>query len=102
MLEDSSPAGNAKTLGAYYTDAQVADFLVQWAIRSSADTVLDPAFGGGVFLRSACKRLRELDGDPSAQVHGVEIDASVHSRITDKLADEFGLDPRNLRHGDFF
>ncbi|MEO7652322.1 MAG: N-6 DNA methylase [Bryobacteraceae bacterium] len=102
MPEDASPAGNAKTLGAYYTDAQVADFLVQWAIRGPADTVLDPAFGGGVFLRSACKRLRELEGDPSAQVHGVEIDASVHSRITDKLADEFGLDPRNLRHGDFF
>ena len=102
MSEEASAGASAKALGAYYTDAQVADFLVRWAIRGAGDTVLDPAFGGGVFLRSACKRLRQLDGDPAAQVHGVEIDAAVHSRIAEKLADEFGVDAGNLRQGDFF
>ena len=29
-------AEHPKTLGAYYTDVQVADFLVAWAIRDSA------------------------------------------------------------------
>ncbi len=61
--------GSPKALGAYYTDSQVADFLVWWAVRNVTDTVLDPSFGGGVFLRSACKRLRES--------HGQRGDASV-------------------------
>mgnify|MGYP001380096027 FL=1 len=63
-----------KTLGAFYTDASVADFLVNWAIRSGNDTVLDPAFGGGVFLRSAARRISSLGGNSSSQVFGVEID----------------------------
>jgi hypothetical protein len=34
-----------KALGAYYTDAQIADFLVNWAIRTPEDTILDPQDG---------------------------------------------------------
>src|SRR5512139_2383785 len=67
-----------KSLGAYYTDSQVAEFLVRWAIQNGSDTILDPAFGGGVFLRAACKRLRDLGGNPSLQVFGVELDGGVH------------------------
>jgi len=93
---------DAKALGAYYTDAQVAEFLVDWAIRDAADTVLDPSFGGGVFLRSACKRIQHLGGSPVAQVFGVEIDASTHGRIADKLDEEFGLERGHLIEGDFF
>lgn len=100
MTEERPP--NAKDLGAYYTDAQVADFLVRWAVRDPADTVLDPSFGGGVFLRSAGRHLRALGGDPETQIFGVEVDAAVHSRIADKLADEFSIQRSNLRHGDFF
>lgn len=92
----------AKALGAYYTDAQVADFLVQWAIRQMHETVLDPSFGGGVFLRSACKRLTRLGGSPATQVFGIELDPGVHARITEKLEDEFGVQRRNLRQADFF
>src|SRR5690242_9604535 len=97
LFEDNSePRGGAKALGAYYTDAQIADFLVWWAVRSSQDQVLDPCFGGGVFLRSACKRLRELGGQAATQVRGVEIDPEVHARIADKLADEFGVNRQHL------
>lgn len=73
-----------KALGAYYTDSQIAEFLVWWAVRGASDTVLDPAFGGGVFLRAACRRLREKGGDPATQVFGVEVDAAVHRRIAEK------------------
>lgn len=31
-----------ETSGAYYTDSQVAEFLVWWGVRRSSDTVLDP------------------------------------------------------------
>lgn len=93
---------DAKTLGAFYTDAQVADFLAWWAIRSPSDTALDPSFGGGVFLRAACKRLVELRGRPGSQVFGVEIDPEVHRLIREKLVEEYDLDRRNLSLADFF
>lgn len=43
-------AAPRKQLGAYYTDAAVAEFLVRWAVGSGRETVLDPSFGGGVFF----------------------------------------------------
>jgi adenine-specific DNA-methyltransferase len=92
----------SKALGAFYTDAQIADFLVWWAIRSSHDTVLDPSFGGGVFLQSACTRISELGGNPYHQVSGVEVDPKVHCQTTQKLKQESGVDPSNLWLRDFF
>jgi adenine-specific DNA-methyltransferase len=56
-LPTSGDSENAKALGAFYTNIQVSDFLVWWAVRSARDTVMDPSFGGGVFIRSACNRL---------------------------------------------
>lgn len=91
-----------KALGAYYTDAQVADFLVAWAVRSKHDRVIDPSFGGGVFLRAAAKRIRKLRGQVHQQVLGIEIDDSVHRRISDKLKDEFSIHAKNLLLSDFF
>jgi adenine-specific DNA methylase len=103
LFEDNpEPRGGAKALGAFYTDAQIADFLVWWAVRSPEDRVLDPCFGGGVFLRSACKRLQELGGQAATQVRGVEIDPEVHARIADKLAGEFGVNRQHLELEDFF
>lgn len=91
-----------KALGAFYTDARVAEFLVWWAVRSARDTVLDPSFGGGVFLRSACRRLVELGGSPPTQVFGVEVDPSAHSRVAGELSDGFRIAARNLLCSDFF
>jgi adenine-specific DNA methylase len=102
QLELDGFVQHPKTLGAYYTDAQIADFLVNWAIRSRGDTILDPSFGGGVFLRSACKRLRKLHGNPSQSVSGVEIDPLVHQCISQKLVEEFGVKSENLKLSDFF
>jgi adenine-specific DNA-methyltransferase len=93
---------DAKSLGAFYTDNQVAEFLVWWGIRTGADTVLDPSFGGGVFLRAAAKHLTAFGGNPAAQLFGVEVDAAVHERITSLLTDEFGIARRNLALDDFF
>lgn len=100
--DSSVRSETAKLLGAFYTDAQVADFLVWWAVRGPQETVLDPSFGGGVFLRSACKRLLALGGQPAMQIHGAEIDPQVHSRIADKLTGEFGVVREHLQRADFF
>src|SRR5207244_2614306 len=91
-----------KILGAFYTHSQIADFLVWWAIRSVRDTVMDPSFGGGVFLYSACKRLAKLGGQPENQVYGVEIDSNIHALIAEKLSNEFGVRKENLLLSDFF
>jgi len=101
-LVESPSIETAKALGAYYTAQEVADFLVRWAVRSSSDRVLDPSFGGGVFLRSACKRLLHLKGSAANQVFGIEIDASVYGRISEKLSEEFGVRPSHLYRVDFF
>ncbi|MGB6544284.1 MAG: N-6 DNA methylase, partial [Candidatus Acidiferrales bacterium] len=100
--QDLTETESPKTLGTYYTHSQIADFLVGWAVRTRHDRVFDPSFGGGVFLRSACKRLRTLGGDPSTNVLGVEIDERVHRCIADKLFDEFNIESENLVHSDFF
>src|SRR3990172_6231353 len=65
-IEGSRRGESAKALGVFYTDAQVAEFLVWWGIRTGRDTVMDPSFGGGVFLRSACQRLLRLGGEPAS------------------------------------
>jgi predicted RNA methylase len=97
------PSGEgAKARGAFYTDAQIADFLVGWALRSPTDTVMDPSFGGGVFLRSACIRLAQLGGHAAGQVFGVEIDPKVHARVSTEMAQEFTARDRHLVQADFF
>ncbi len=93
---------NAKGLDAFYTDSQVAEFLVRWAIRGPTDSVLDPSFGGGVFLRCAAERLLELGGDPARCVFGVEIDPSVHERVAGELARTSAVDMGHLLCSDFF
>jgi adenine-specific DNA-methyltransferase len=91
------PNPKDKALGAYYTDAPVADFLVRWALRGPKDLIADPAFGGGVFLEAALKRLGELGGR-AAQVFGVEINPAVHAEVARTLA----LPEANLVCSDFF
>lgn len=64
-----------KSLGSYYTPETLAVTLTQWAIRSPADRVLDPSFGGCVFLDAAVKVLYELGSQsPARLVFGVDID----------------------------
>src|SRR6266571_4247891 len=93
-------APGPKALGAFYTDSQVAEFLVWWSVRSSTDRVIDPSFGGGVFLRSACDRLAQLEGDPAQQVYGVEIDPKIHNKIALELQIDFGVPKEDLILGD--
>jgi tRNA1(Val) A37 N6-methylase TrmN6 len=50
-----SPAVRAvsrKQAGAYYTPDPIAALLVQWAVRTDADRMLDPACGDGRFIRA--------------------------------------------------
>jgi adenine-specific DNA methylase len=95
----SSP--NVKSRGAYYTDRAVADFLVRWAVRAPADRVLDPSFGGGVFLTAAAERVEALGGAPGGQVWGVELDPDEHGRVADALRQRWPFNGSLVR-SDFF
>ena len=91
----------AKAFGAYYTDRKVADFLVRWAIRTPTDTVMDPSFGGGVFLEAALKRSKALGG-ASHRIYGVEIDERTHAQVAYELSLLYGVKTKNLIRSDFF
>jgi adenine-specific DNA methylase len=99
---DTKVRDEKKALGAFYTDAQIAHFLVWWAVRSAQDTVMDPSFGGAVFLQAACDRLIEIGGRPAHQVFGVEIDPVVYAQIASRLTHEFGVREEHLLRSDFF
>jgi hypothetical protein len=53
-------------LGQHYTPGDVVDFLSAFAIHDAGDLVMDPATGGGSFLRSAYTR-KTLLGDTHEQ-----------------------------------
>ncbi len=102
-LLPTGPTGKvAKAMGAYYTDAAVARFLVGWGLRSSHETLADPAFGGGIFLAAASKRIQELGGSAGRQIYGVELDQNVHERTAATLEAHFALSPNRLIRADFF
>lgn len=65
-----------KLRGGYYTPKRVAEWLAQWAIRSSSDRILEPSCGDGAFLAAALAQLSPLkpptSGD-AAQVVGIEL-----------------------------
>lgn len=85
-----------KALGAFYTHPNIAQFLVEWAVRTPNDRVLDPAFGGGVFLQAASQRLQNLGGHPR-QVYGVEVDPQPYHQALG-----MGIPYPNLLLSDFF
>jgi len=89
----------AKSLGAYYTNPLVARYLVRWAIRNAADTVLDPSFGEGVFLEAALDVL-SASATAKTQVFGVEYDKGTYQRAKEVLSDR--IDPCNILCADFF
>lgn len=101
-LPSRARRGHAKRAGAYYTDRAVAAFLTRWAIRDRAAHVLDPSFGGGVFLEEAAQRIAELGGDAGTQVFGVELDPEAHASVAERLACGGSISPGNLLWEDFF
>lgn len=95
------PRPDAKNAGAYYTDRVVADALCAWALRAPTDRVLDPGFGGGVFLEAAAARLARLGGGADG-VLGVELEPRTHAAVAARLADAHGVPSAGLRRADFF
>jgi adenine-specific DNA-methyltransferase len=72
----SVPQNARRPLGQFWTPLPIAELMTGWAIQSPSDRVLDPAFGTGVFLLTAMRRLRQLGAAPDAnfaQIASVEL-----------------------------
>ena len=89
-MELSLPSGNENRLvramtfepnaekarGAFFTPIEISRFLVDWAVRSPSDCVLEPSCGEAMFLLPAAARLAalgEFNVASTASLTGVEI-----------------------------
>lgn len=84
-----------KLRGGYYTPAEVARFICEWAITSPSSRVLEPSCGDGAFIEAANTRLLQLGAQNAAsQILGVE--------LFSKEADKARAKGAQVICGDFF
>lgn len=88
-----------KARGAFFTPEELTRFMVEWAIRSADDRVLEPSCGDAAFLLAAADRLRSL-GQLFPELEGFDLHGPSVEQARVALAAK-GVRP-NLRVGDFF
>lgn len=72
----ADPANERKARGAFFTPPALARYVVDWALRSPKDDVLEPSCGEAAFLLAAAHRLDALSsiaGAPLGRLDGVEL-----------------------------
>ncbi|MBT2144896.1 MULTISPECIES: N-6 DNA methylase [unclassified Rhodanobacter] len=89
-----------KLRGGYYTPQPIAHYLAEWAIRSKADTVLEPSCGDGNILIEAAKRLRSLRS--TTTLTGVELFDEEAKKARARLKDVTGNVKTKVLHSSFF
>jgi adenine-specific DNA-methyltransferase len=76
---------NPKLNGVYYTPPRLAGILSDWALKKNPERILEPAYGGGVFLQAAHEALiRQGVPHPESRLFGVEIDPAGPTRLLDR------------------
>lgn len=71
-----------KRLGDFATPLALAKVLTTHAVTDSDATILDPCYGGCVFLEESLRRLSELGSrSPARQIFGVDINPSVRAHL---------------------
>lgn len=96
--------------GQFYTRAEVVDLINSFCIRDGAETVLDPACGGGTFLVRAYARKRELQPGRGhdrllAELYGVDVSHFATHLTTINLATRDLIQAENyprVARADFF
>ena len=84
--------------GVYYTPRPLSQAIVDWAVRRVDDAILEPSFGGCVFLESAIRRLKSIgSSDPAIHLFGSDRDPDAHTFLQ-RIE---GCRPRNFVHADF-
>lgn len=87
-LEYAADSLTRRLRGVFYTPESAAAFMTNWLIRGRNETVLEPSFGDGIFLRAIRSNVERKQFD---QVHilGAEIDdrARAHAINEDLISD---------------
>jgi len=91
-----------KRRGAFFTPPEISTFLVEWAVRSRGDYVLEPSCGEASFLVPAAQRLiaHGAEGSSKQQLQGVEVHAP-SARTARRRLREAGF-PGKVLVRDFF
>ena len=92
-----------KARGAFFTPSELAGFVIDWAVKSPSDVVLEPSCGDAAFLLPAARRLERLGASSDGfedQLQGVEIHEDSADRASSRLS-EAGF-RSTIRTGDFF
>ena len=55
--------GYNKLRGGYYTPDKISEFITDWAVKTAADTILEPSCGDGSFLNAITHRLKNTGSD---------------------------------------
>lgn len=93
-----------KLRGGYYTPKEITQFVSNWAIQSSEDTVLEPSCGDGNFVEAICQRLIALDqttANINKQLRGVELIAEEAEKTRSRIG-QLGIAPETIINSDFF
>lgn len=80
--------GYNKLRGGYYTPDMISEFITEWAIRTTTDSVLEPSCGDGSFLNAVVNRYDALGASAEQiknNVIGIELD-----EIEAKKAEQYG------------
>ncbi|WP_027363989.1 Eco57I restriction-modification methylase domain-containing protein [Desulfotruncus alcoholivorax] len=87
-------AFNPKLTGSFYTSNNIAEYLVNWSIRSTKDILLEPCFGDGAFLDAILNNpiLQSIN-----QIYAVEIREEPFKKYVQKSE----LLPQNCFYKDF-
>ncbi|MEM8556716.1 MAG: N-6 DNA methylase [Bacteroidota bacterium] len=92
--QEETNSGALKTkqrrFGAYYTPRSATDVMAKWVMRHDGETVLEPSFGDGAFIR-ALSRATVSAGFRDLRVLGVELDEGASLKLG-KVADGLVLD----------
>lgn len=88
-----------KARGAFFTPEALTRYVVEWAVRTPEDLVLEPSCGEAAFLLEAGARLRTL-GNMSPVLHGFDLHAPSVEQATSLLRQK-GFTGR-LQQADFF
>jgi adenine-specific DNA-methyltransferase len=90
-----------KARGAFFTPAELCDYIVDWAIQSPEDRVLEPSCGEAAFLLAAVRRLKRMGASPTpGSLNGIELHEA-SSRAATALIRNSGW-PADVTTADFF
>lgn len=95
-----------KLRGGYYTSSDLTRWIVEWAIRTADDRVLEPSCGDGAFLSAAADQMLALGVTGQAvdkQLVGVEIIETEASKASAMLKAKLDVAESNsIDNQDFF